>query len=250
MKKLLNFEFRKLFRQKSFYVCNVLLLIFVFLSAAISKLIAENAEDVSYRLPTVADTLRSALQGANVTLIAGIFTALFVCADYSDGTLKNIYAKGYTRTSVYFSKLTAVLVSAAFFCVVTWGSGFLYGKFLFKVGGDLNIGLFGILAAQFFTVFGYTGLFFALAMIIKKTGGSIAACIVGPMLFSLLFTTANTVINSRSLNLSDYWLDGLFGNLAQIGVSGEAVLIAIALSIVYAAVFTIIGVLFNKRQVV
>lgn len=248
MKKLLNFEFRKLFRQKSFYVCGALLLVFVFLSAAISKLVAENAEDVSYRLPTVADTLRSALQGANVTLIAGIFTALFVCADYSDGTLKNIYAKGYTRTSVYFSKLTAVLVSTVLFCVVTWGGGFLSGKLLFESSGDLNTELFGVLAAQLLAVFGYTGLFFALAMIIKRTGGSIAACIVGPMLFSLLFTTVNTVINSQSLNLSDYWLDGLFGNLAQTGVSGQIVLIAVLLSVAYAAVFTAIGALFNKKQ--
>ena len=43
MKALLKFEYRKLFRQKSFYVCGVLLLAFVFFSAAVSRLAADNA---------------------------------------------------------------------------------------------------------------------------------------------------------------------------------------------------------------
>lgn len=66
MGKLLHFEFRKLFRQKSFYICNVLLLAFVFLSAAISKLVAENSEQITEPLPTAIGILRSALQGAPV----------------------------------------------------------------------------------------------------------------------------------------------------------------------------------------
>lgn len=250
MGKLLNFEFRKLFRQKSFYICCALLLIFVFLSAAITKLIAENTEDVYYGLPSASDTLYSALSGANATLIIGIFTTLFVCADYSDGTIKNIYAKGYTRTSVYFSKLTAVLASAAAFCIVTWCGGLLAGILLSESPVGLNIELFAALGAQLFIVCGYTGLFFALAMLIKKTGGSVAACIVGPMLFSMLFTTINTVIDSSAFNLADYWLDGLFVNLSQSGASGETILAALLLSVAYAVVFTAIGVLFNKRQAV
>ena len=249
MGKLLKFEFRKLFRQKSFYVCCALLLLFVFLSAAIMKLAAENTEDASYRLPAAADLLRSSLQGANATLIAGIFTALFVCADHSYDTLKNIYAKGYTRTSVYFSKLTAVLASAALFCAVTWCGGFACGKWLLD-GGGFGAELFGALAAQLLVVFGYTALFFALATVIQKTGGSIAACIVGPMLFSLLFTAVDTVINSQTFDLSDYWLDSLFAGLAQTGAAGETLLTAVLLSALYAVIFTAAGVLFHRKQAV
>lgn len=52
MRKLLRFEFRKLFRQKSFYGCNILLLIFIFLSAVISKVVIDNAEELTVPLPT------------------------------------------------------------------------------------------------------------------------------------------------------------------------------------------------------
>ncbi len=250
MGKLLHFEFRKLFRQKSFYICNALLLAFVFLSAAISKLVAENSEQITEPLPTAISILRSALQGANLTLIVGIFVALFVCADYSDGTIKNIYAKGYTRTAVYFSKLIAVFAAVVVFCGVTWCGGFLSGKLMFETGSGSGANLFGALLSQLLTVFGYAGLFFALAMVIKKTGGSIAACIVGPMLFSLLFTAADTILNSETFALADYWLDGLFGSLVQAGATGETILTAALLSFIYTAVFTVVGVIFNKRQAV
>ena len=109
MRKLLRFEFRKLFRQKSFYSCNILLLIFIFLSAVISKVVVDNAEELTVPLPTTFEMVRSALQGGNVILILGVFTALFVCSDYTDGTMKNIYDKGYGRTNVYFSELIAVI---------------------------------------------------------------------------------------------------------------------------------------------
>ena len=120
MGNLLRFEFRKLFGQKSFYVCTLLLLLFVFLSAVLSKLIAENADDASYPALMTVNILRSSLQSANLPLILGIFTALFVCTDHADGTIKNIYAKGYPRTAVYFSKLTAILAAAALFCLAVW----------------------------------------------------------------------------------------------------------------------------------
>ena len=93
MKALLKFEYRKLFRQKSFYVCGVLLTAFVFFSAAVSRLAADNAQEIAVPLPTAIGMLRTALQGANATLIVGIFAALFVCGDHADGTLKGSVLK-------------------------------------------------------------------------------------------------------------------------------------------------------------
>ena len=208
MKKLLTLEFRKLSRQKSFYVCGALAVAFVFLSAALTKLIVQNSEDATMTLPSAVDTLASALQGANATLLIGIFTALFVCGDHSDGTIKNIYAKGYTRTSVYFAKFAVVIAAA------------------------------------------YTCMYFALSSVLRKTGGSIAACIVCPMIVSLLFTTISSIVNIESFDLSDYWLDGLFGSLSQAAVSGKTALTSIVLSLVYGAVFTSVGVIVSNRQTV
>ena len=248
MKVLLTFEYRKLFRQKSFYVCGILLLAFVFFSAAVSRLAADNAQEIAAPLPTAIGMLRTALQGANATPIIGIFAALFVCGDHADGALKNIYAKGYTRTSVYFSKLIAAFSASVIFCFVTWCGAFIAGRIFFETGTGLERNTIAALAAQLLTVFGYTALFFALAAIIKKTGGSIAACIVGPMLFAILFTAADSVINSETIALSDYWLDGLFSGLMQPSAINRTVLLSALLSLAYAAVFTAVGCMFHKKS--
>ena len=250
MKKLLTFEFRKLSRQKSFYVCGALAVAFVFLSAALTKLIVQNSEDATLTLPSAVDTLASALQGANATLLIGIFTALFVCTDHSDGTIKNIYSKGYTRTSVYFSKFAVVIAAATLFCLATWCGGILSGAVLFENIGAFDLKLVLSLVAQLLVVFVYTCMYFALSSVLRKTGGSIAACIVCPMIVSLLFTTISSIVNIESFDLSDYWLDGLFGSLSQASVSGKTALTSIVLSLVYGAVFTSVGVIVSNRQTV
>lgn len=171
-----------------------------------------------------------------------------MCGDHAGGALKNIYAKGYTRTSVYFSKLIAAFSASVIFCFVTWCGAFIAGRIFFETGTGLERNTIAALAAQLLTVFGYTALFFALAAIIKKTGGSIAACIVGPMLFAILFTAADSVINSETIALSDYWLDGLFSGLMQPSVTNRTVLLSALLALGYAAVFTTVGCIFHKKS--
>lgn len=156
--------------------------------------------------------------------------------------------RGYTRTSVYFSKLIAAFSASVIFCFVTWCGAFIAGRIFFETGTGLDRNTIAALAAQLLTVFGYTALFFALAAIIKKTGGSIAACIVGPMLFAILFAAADSVINGETIALSDYWLDGLFSGLMQPSVINRTVLLSALLSLAYAAVFTAVGCMFHKKS--
>jgi membrane protein len=248
MRKLLRFEFRKLFRQKSFYSCNILLLIFIFLSAVISKVVVDNAEELTVPLPTTFEMVRSALQGGNVILILGVFTALFVCSDYTDGTMKNIYAKGYGRTNVYFSELIAVITFSFIVCIVSWGGGFVFGKMFFEIGEGLNGNLFGTLISQMLVVFSYTGLFFALSTVIKKTGASIASCIVAPIIFSLLFTAVDSIIGNETFSLSNYWLDGFFEKLTQNTVMNNTLLVAAVFSVLYAVIFILIGWFINRKS--
>ena len=70
------------------------------------------------------------------------------------------------------------------------------------------------------------------------------------MIVSLLFTTISSIVNIESFDLSDYWLDGLFGSLSQAAVSGKTAMTSIVLSLVYDAVFTSVGVIVSNRQTV
>lgn len=46
------------------------------MSAVISKVVVDNAEELTAPLPTTFEMVRSALQGGNMILILGVFTAL------------------------------------------------------------------------------------------------------------------------------------------------------------------------------
>ena len=103
MNNLIKFEFRKLFKSKSFYICLLICIGLVLLSGLTTKIMVESREVID--LPSKYSMLQGAVSFGNITLISAIYTALFVCEDESSNTLKNIYAKGYTRGNVFISKL-------------------------------------------------------------------------------------------------------------------------------------------------
>ena len=95
MSKLLHFEWRKLWRQKSLYICFGFGLLIIFLSVLSLK-----SFDI---LDTAMNMVYLALNNG-FTVFLGIFIALFICQDYNQQTIKNIYARGYGRNAVFFSK--------------------------------------------------------------------------------------------------------------------------------------------------
>lgn len=251
MNKLIKFEFRKLFRQKSFYICNIVLICLIFLSTLMTKAIFDNIEDITQPIPTALDMLQTALSGGNITLIIGIFVALFSSEDYTDGTLKNIYAKGYSRQKLYISKLIAVYIFSFITCIICYAASFAVGMMFFEIGSGFDIHALIVMSSQaLFVVFGYTSLFFTISTVFKKTGSSIAGCIVAPMVASLVFNMVDSFLNASDFKLSDYWLDGLFNNITQAtaSVTNGDIITAALMAIAYAAVFYMIGTNVCKKQ--
>ncbi len=116
MGQLFRFEFRKLFRQKSFYICGCVLIGLILLTAITLNMIYSlsqgnmeaggvtvSASDDGF-LYTGIYMLVGAVSSSNFTIVLAIFLSLFVCSDYTNGTLKNIIARGYSRTRIYAVK--------------------------------------------------------------------------------------------------------------------------------------------------
>ncbi len=246
MGKLLKYETRKLFKAKSFYICLAVLAAYLFLSVLLQQTIygaLDESELANTELPTAASILQSALSSSLTTLILGIFTALFVCEDYTDGTLKNICAKGFKRETICCSKFITVLIFALAACIVSWICGYIFGAMFFE-SGTIDGKVIASLLAQLIVVLGYTAVFFAVSIAIRKTGGAIAGCIVAPMLVSLVLSIVDSFLNFESFAFTDYWLEGLFSSVA----SGEKIVAAIVLSIIYAVIFIAAGIFVNRKQ--
>ena len=116
MKNLIKFEFRKLFKSCTFYICGSLAAFFVTIN-----ILSTYISEVSIgEMPTGSICLsfiQTAINNSNFTLLSAIFVSIFVCADQAGKTIKTIYAKGYSRTEVYFSKYIVSLI-ATIICVL------------------------------------------------------------------------------------------------------------------------------------
>lgn len=100
MGQLFRFEFRKLFRQKSFYICGCVLIGLILLTAVTLNMIYSlsqgnmeaggvtvSASDDGF-LYTGIFMLVQAISSSNFTIVLAVFLSLFVCSDYTNGTLK------------------------------------------------------------------------------------------------------------------------------------------------------------------
>lgn len=95
------------------------------------------------------------------------------------------------------------LAATTFYTIVCWLTGFLAGTAFWEIGslsgttGDLVI----TLLLQLLGNFAYTSLFFLIAILFKKTGGSIAVGIIGPLVLSMIISLADTLTHKNPLIL-------------------------------------------------
>ena len=227
MGQLFRFEFRKLFRQKSFYICGCVLIGLILLTAVTLNMIYSlsqgnmeaggvtvSASDDGF-LYTGIYMLVGAVSSSNFTIVLAVFLSLFVCSDYTNGTLKNIIARGYSRTRIYAVKYMVSLAATTVYTIVCWLTGFL---------------------------------FFLIAVLFKKTGGSIAVGIIGPLVLSMIISLADTLTHKKSFDFADYWLDNCMYQTAADSMASDMMIRCFICFLVYAVLFYVISIFVGKRN--
>lgn len=244
MGKLISFEFRKIFQLKSLYVCLAIMLALIGLSSAVNAGLEQNPE--LGLVFTVESFTKSALSSSSYLMILGIFVALYCCDDVSNNTLKNIYSRGFTRGQVYFSKYAVSLIVAEALAVICFLFSLILGKLTAENGESANV-VAGVLC-QLVVVVAYHAVYFSLATIIGKVGGSVAVNIAGPMLALTVLTLITSLLKLESVNLGDYWLDSAINGLTAQTIETKAIVKAIVMGVAYTAVFVPVGFAVNRRK--
>jgi ABC-2 type transport system permease protein len=264
MNRLLKFEFRKLFRQKSFYICGAIMLGLIFISALTMNLmyeVSQNLIEVTDEVNIMANfdsglsglyMLSTALSNSNFTIIFAVFISLFVCGDYTNGTLKNVIARGYGRISIYISKYLVSLIAATIYTIFCWVIGFLSGTVLWGVGSlpanETTLNFVTILLVQLLSAYAYTSMFFLIAALLKKTGGSIAVGIIAPVVIVMIISLLDVLTNKITFSFSDYWLDNCFINISATSVPSDIMLRCFACFLIYTVIFAVAGHLIGTRN--
>ena len=240
MGKLLHFEFHKLIRQKSFYICLAVAVAMLFISTYTTYLMQKDAVDVSQMGIDGMSVMIGAVSGGTLSMVIGVFVPLFVCEDYVSGTIRNIVTRGYTRLGIFLAKLIAVLFASAIMTIVCMAAGYLVGV-LFCAPGEQPFDAYTvkILLCQLAVMLAEASLFYAISTVLQKTGGAIAICLVLPMVLTIVLALADTALAEKEIQLSGYWLERINGTLAVFDVKSEDMRKALLTALSYFVVTTV-----------
>ena len=232
MFKLLNFEMRKLIRQRSFYIILAVIVAMALISSYTAKLVSESAG-----IETTANgmsKLLSAVGSNSLTMVLGIFVSLFVCDDYVSGTIRNILTRGYTRFSIYAAKLIVVLFASVIMTVVCMGASYGIGT-AFWGHGDISfdIEVVKLLLYQMAAVLAYAALYYAIVSVIQKVGASIAVCVILSLFVTVALKLADAALVEQELTVSEYWLENVIYSLNSTALAFEDIKQALIISACY-----------------
>ena len=269
MKELLKFEFRKLIRNKTFYICLGICALLIIISILINKAVydsdlltaAQNEMPEEYAalieeqkasltgINLFKQTLASSTSLINNTLaILGIVTSLIICEDFTGDTIKNIYSKGYSRTQVYFAKLISSLAVFLVITIVAMTLSFTLGSLLLNGVGTVGKNFVLSLVCMLFVALAYFMIFFSISMLFKRTAPSIVLCILGPLVVSLIFDLIDVVKKTDKFTASDFWIIGVANNLTTTDVANNFIVIGFIVPIVIIAGFGALSFFLNKKR--
>ncbi len=251
MLNLIKFEFRKLYKSKYPYIIAIISLAFALISGLTNKALYDAL--IESGQPVAGSSAYLSTKGAlagTFTMLIGIFVALFATEDASSGTIKNIYARGYTRVQVYYSKYIVSLAASLLISIITVLFTFVYSNAIW--GNDVEIvdNVAVIIIGQLLGIIAYHTIFFAISYVFEKVGTAIALNIVAPMIVSLVLGMGDALINSDNFKLNSYWIESLYGNFTSAQSDADMLGIGIALFVVYTIAALMIGMFIsNKKEV-
>lgn len=261
MINLLKVDFYKIFRAKSFYVIGFILAALAAINSCLYAKITLDAIDNSGMFSFTGLNMGffisffSNLQG--VTTYISIFVVLFMCSEFSNGTIKNIATKGYHRESIYLSKfITSVVGSLVYIAFIALASYIPY--FIILGNKDTNafdmpehfISCFLIFLLYVVT---YLSVSLLIASLIRKSGLSILGVFILSFVTSLisLFDLFLKNVVESDFKLYEYTLSGnisVLGGSLSSGIPSENFLRIILVPVSFLVVSMVIGLIFFKKR--
>ena len=248
MLKLIRFEFRKLIRSGSFYICTAILVLLSALTVYTTKYANEQLGMITPDSSALTSLMR-ALPTSTISILLGIFIALYVCEDFAGGTIRNILTRGYSRFGVYVSKFAVVIVSTVVMSAICCAASYAIGIYVWG-SADASVGSEQIktLLYQLALMIAFASVFYTMCSIVQKTGGSIACCVVFPMVITILLKLADSALSEQEIVLSQYWIENLNQSIALIHAESEDLHKALAGAGIYTAASLAIGWLATMKR--
>ncbi len=267
MRHLLAFEYRKLWRSKAFYICMFIMAALCMAQIAITKAtmdffsitsITEALDEATPEMLKYSGIkyLMGACSSTYIPIFFAILVTIFVCADFTEGTIKNIVSRGFTREKVFFSKAIVICTATVIFGIFSMLVNFAGGSMIFKMGTGFTIECFWSLLAQLLALIAYTMLNVLLAVLFGSLGGALTLGLVIPILFPLLAQLADLALkvavkNPKSLPenpISRFTVGTNLSTISTMSPEGKDIVFAAVIFASYILLFTLLGILAIRRK--
>jgi ABC-2 type transport system permease protein len=235
---ILKSELYKLKISKPFYICLFICIAFVALLCLSGNTGAVNMIEQILSLPLLP-------------IICAIFVSLFASYEFQNGTIKNYVSKGFNRTAIYLSKLTAcgaaILTMYAAQIVLSYITGtILWG---FDPQGVATItNMSTMLAGVGLLLLAYLSVFVFISIWLRSAAASIAVNLCIVFLLPIFLKAISFIIGDGSIQPEDYWISANITALATLTPQSGAVLQGVIVGLCYLTGATIIGNILFKRQ--
>ena len=182
-----------------------------------------------------------------ISILAAICVSVFTASEYSMGTLKNTLSRGFSRTQIYLSKLLVSCVSVIVLAVVyLLGGMIICGIFLRGISELTAVQMILCILSYLCLFLAMTSVYYMIAIVIRKTGVTIAMSLVIPNIVASILSTIAYSIKDFS-EISQYWLFNTPSVVQRMCVNGQAY-IPILTALVYFAVSTAAGLIISRKQ--
>lgn len=256
MFNLIKADFYKLIRRKAFYVFAVLAILLPALS-----IWSINYASAKYIL--LYPDFFNSLNAVEITLgylgiLPTIMMTMFICSEFSFGTIKNTISIGKSRAVIYLSKLVMSLFVITAYTLINVITSFVMGSILWGSNSSAT-------RSDYLDIIKYIGfvilidlamqsIFAMLSFIFRTSGAAISVNVLISFCIGTIFTYVSKFISTRfsieKFDLAKYWPDTYRNAIPQVLEAREDMITCLIVCAVAIVVPTLIGIVcFEKSEI-
>lgn len=198
----------------------------------------------------IAGVLQQIFSGHFSGLILAVIVSIFVVKEYGTGAIKNLVGKGYSRSTIFLSKLLSTILLTIFFHLAAATISILIGiPFLGEEGLSMTNWMDVALYIGLQLLFEITaaGVFVLIGELTRNLAAAIAVCI-GVLLFSTSLTALLDLLCHRiGFQPTNYWFLDLMSNCPLSEFEAEFVGRSVIVSMVWFVLAAVLGVIHFQR---
>lgn len=188
MINLIKADLYKLLRQRSFYICIIVLVAISIINVYSNDYSAhvinqvESTNDMINNYKEIYSNLNASSQiklafGFNGLIFSAILIPLFISSEYKLGTIKTTISKGFKRTNIFFSKFIIASILSLFLVILYVVVATVIGTMLWGFGtvdNSFYIDILKFILLQLYLNLAFSSVFIMISFLMNGTGGAIA----------------------------------------------------------------------------